>query len=60
MKTEKKLNQIAEDFSIPEGARPLFIRCWIILSICSGSIMKATMRILEPHFAFKWLVFDLV
>jgi hypothetical protein len=27
MKTEKKLNQIAEDFSIPEGARPLFIRC---------------------------------
>ena len=45
-----KLNQIMEDSIIPGGTLLLFTRCCIILSICSGSIMNATMRISDPHF----------
>ena len=52
IKTEKKtnLNQIVEDTAIAGGALPCFFRYSIILSICSGSIIKDTILISDPHF----------
>jgi len=40
-----------EDCAITGGALPFLIRCCIILSICSGSIIKDTMSISDPHFS---------
>ena len=49
-KRKIKNHQLLEVSTILGCDLPLFIRCCIILSICSGSMIKATMLISDPHF----------